>query len=169
MKDLQCDECEYKASVNANMTRHKRRHHDTIKIKCISCKFIGTQAALSDHIRNSHGDMKQCNDCGYKARYRSSMIQHQRTKHQGMSFHCGECDSNFESEIGLKFHTDSKHRGIRFKCPKCDYMATRKGNLKVHDQAMHENIKYPCGKCSYIASTPRSLSWHSQKCKWLNQ
>ena len=145
------------------------RNHDPVEIKCPSCNFIGTEAALCDHIRNIHGDMKQCNDCDYKARLTSSMVQHQRTKHQGMSFHCGECDSKFESEAGLKLHTDNKHRGIRFKCAKCDYMATMKGNLKIHEQAMHENIKYPCGgKCSYIASTPRSLTWHSQKCKWLN-
>ena len=170
VKDLQCDECEYKASVNANLIRHKRRNHDTFRIKCTSCNFIGTRAALIDHMSNIHGDMKQCNDCDYKARRSSSMFQHQRAKHQGVSFHCGECDSKFESEGGLKLHTDNKHREIRFKCPKCDYMATMKGNLKIHEQALHENIKYPCsGKCSYIASTPRSLSWHSQKCKWLNQ
>ena len=169
MKDLQCDDCEYKASVNQNLIRHKRRNHDTDKIKCTSCNFIGTQAALGDHMRNIHGDMKQCNDCDYKVRSSKSMFQHQRTKHQGVSFHCGECGSKFQTEGGLKLHTNNKHRGIRFICPNCDYMATKKGNLKIHEQAMHENIKYPCGgKCSYIASTPRNLTWHSQKCILLN-
>ena len=129
----------------------------------------GTRAALIDYMRNIHGHMKQWNDCDYKAKSSSSMSQHQRAKHQGVSFHCGECDSKFESETGLKLHPDNKHRGIRFKCAQCDYMATMKGNLKIHEQAMHENIKYPCGgKCSYIASTPRSLTWHSKKCKLLN-
>ena len=120
MKDLQCDECDYKASVNTNLIRHKRRNHDPVKTKCTSCNFIGTQAALFDHMRNIHGDMKQCNDCDYKARLTSSMVQHQRAKHQGVSFHCGECDSKFESEAGLKLQTDNKHRGIRFKCAQCE-------------------------------------------------
>ena len=36
MKDFQCDECEYKASVNQILIRHKRRNHDRVKIKCTS-------------------------------------------------------------------------------------------------------------------------------------
>ena len=168
MKDLQCDDCEYKASVNANLIRHKRRNHDTFRIKCTSCNFIGTQAALGEHMRNIHGDMKQCNDCDYKVRSRSGMLQHQRVKHQGIHFDCDECGSKLTTKKGLEWHKDNKHKGVRFKCSKCDYMATVKGNLKIHDQAMHESVKYPCDKCSYTASTPRSLTWHSQKCKETN-
>ena len=121
--------------------------------------------AFGNHMRNIHRGMRQCNDCAYKIRSRTGMLNHQRVKHQGIHFDCEECDSKFTSKGGLKWHKDNKHRGVRFKCPKCDYLATRKGNLKIHDQAMHESIKYPCDKCSYTASTPRSLTWHSKKCK----
>ena len=99
IKDLQYDECEYKASVNQNLIRHKRRNHDPVKIKCTSCKFIGTEAALGDHMRNIHGDMKQCNDCDYKVRSSTSMFQ-QKPNIKGCLFIVGSAVQNFKQKEG---------------------------------------------------------------------
>ena len=88
------------------------------------------------------------------------MSNHQRVKHQGVSFDCDECDIKFSTRTGLKLHTDNKHKGVRYK-------AASKVNMKIHNQAMHESFKYPCDRCNYIASTKRSLTWHKRKCKEL--
>ena len=151
--------------IFVNLRKHKRYKHDTVQIKCNLCEFSGSRCAVGDHMRNRHGDLKQCPDCPYKAR--SNFLLHHRSKHQGITFDCDECGKKLSSKGRLKTHKDNKHKGIRFKCPQCDYKATQEGNLKIHEQAMHQNLKYPCERCIYIASTPRSLRWHSEKCEEL--
>ena len=96
---FKCDECEYTTSLKIGLTRHRREKHDTVQIKCDLCAFSGNRYAIGNHMRNIHGDMKQCNDCDYKVRSSKSMFQHKRTKHQGVSFHCEECGSKFQTEV----------------------------------------------------------------------
>ena len=92
IKQFQCDECEHTTSLKVSLTRHKREKHCTVQMKCDLCTFSGNRYAFGNHMRNIHRGMRQCNDCAYKIRSRTGMLNHQRVKHQGIHFDCEECD-----------------------------------------------------------------------------
>ena len=80
-----------------NLKTHVKYQHDTVEMKCNLCNSSGNRIMLWHHKKNSHGDLRQCAACDYKTRGTANMSNHQRVKHQGLSFDCEECDMKFSS------------------------------------------------------------------------
>ena len=69
------------------------------------------------------------------------------------SAQCPECGAGFTRKGSMMEHYRSKHEGIKYPCNQCDYQATTQSNLQTHIQSKHEGIKYPCNQCDYKATT----------------
>ena len=49
-------------------------------------------------------------------------------------FICEECKAEFKYKQSLAQHIRSKHEGVRYSCDNCDHKATEVGNLKKHKE-----------------------------------
>ena len=55
-------------------------------------------------------------------------------------FKCGECGAGYRWKTDLVMHIRSKHEGVRYSCDQCEHQATHQGNLKKHKEAIHEGV-----------------------------
>ena len=85
-QNIKYDKSKYETSVKINLKTHVKYQHDTVEMKCNLCYFSGNRIMLWHHKKNSHGDLRQCTACDYKTRGTANMSNHQRVKHQGLSF-----------------------------------------------------------------------------------
>ena len=58
------------------------------------------------------------------------------------STECPECGKKFNWRSDMVRHYRSVHEGIKFPCNQCDYQFTDRGNLQKHIQSVHDGIKY---------------------------
>ena len=66
-----------------------------------------------------------CDQCNYKATYKSNLNTHLKSKHKGIKYPCEQCDYKASFKVALLTHLKSKHEGIKYPCDQCDYTATR--------------------------------------------
>ena len=76
------------------------------------------------------------------------------------STHCPECGAEFSTNGNMMQHYRSKHEGVKYPCNQCDYQATRQSSLQTHIQSVHEGVKFPCNQCDYQATQQGSLKRH---------
>ena len=55
-----------------------------------------------------------------------------------MKFPCDQCDYKATWKSHLLTHIKSKHKGVKFPCDQCDYKATRKESLFKHIKSIHK-------------------------------
>ena len=53
---------------------------------------------------------------------------------------CPQCDAVFTHRGRMLEHVRSKHEGVRYPCSQCDYKATKPSNLKRHVKGFHEGM-----------------------------
>ena len=75
---------------------------------------------------------------------------------------CEECGEGYSWRTALVRHIISKHEGVRYSCNKCVYRTKHKPNLNRHKQAIHEGIKFSCNQCEYQATHQRHLNRHRE-------
>ena len=50
-----CDQCDYQATQQSNLTRHIQTKHEGIKYACDQCDFLATQQVhLRTHLKKKH-------------------------------------------------------------------------------------------------------------------
>ena len=72
-------------------------------------------------------------------------------------FPCDQCDFKATWKSKLFTHIKSVHKGLKFPCDQCDFKATSKSHLIRHIKSIHEGIKFPCGQCDYKATRQEYL------------
>ena len=132
--------------------------------KCHECEAIFKfRSGLLYHTRTKHeGLVYSCNSCDYKATQQSSLKIHRQSVHEGVTYPCDQCGFKAKRKGHLKSHTQSAHDGVKYSCDHCDYLASRKESLRTHIQSVHKGIKYACNKCDYLATQQQHLKRHKQ-------
>ena len=69
MDQLNCDQCNFRATNKGNLTAHMKSKHEGIKYPCAQCDYEAKwKGNLSAHIRSHHKGLKySCEQCDYKA------------------------------------------------------------------------------------------------------
>ena len=77
-------------------------------------------------------------------------------------YKCEDCEATYKRKESLLQHTRSKHEGIVYSCQQCSYKATTQGSLKMHQESIHEGVKYSCNQCEYQATRKYYLKTHKK-------
>ena len=86
---------------------------------------------------SSDNNSAQCPECGAGFTRKGSMMEHYRSKHEGIKYPCNQCDYQATTQSNLQTHIQSKHEGIKYPCNQCDYQATHKSSLRRHIKSKH--------------------------------
>lgn len=170
-----CDQCDYQATQQSSLKRHKLAKHEGVRYNCNLCQYTASQQSiLKQHKMTEHEGVRYvCDQCDYQATQTSSLKRHKLTQHEGLkqpnlaklygiSYDCDQCDYKATQLSSLKRHKMAKHEDSRFDCDQCDYHTTTPGNLKLHKKSKHDGIRYPCEVCDYEATQPGALNRHKQ-------
>ena len=89
-------------------------------------------------------------------------------RHNGVmiTFTCDICELKTKEKRHLLEHIKSKHEGVRFPCDKCDYEAAYKSSLRTHIKSKHEDVSFPCDICDYNYSSWQCISWTLCTFEW---
>ena len=159
-----CDQCDYQATTQSNLTVHIKSKHEGVKYACNQCNYQATQkSSLTVHIKSIHEGVKYaCEQCDYQATQLSSLAVHIKSKHEGVKYACDQCDYQATQQPYLTRHIQSKHESVKYACDQCDYQGTVQSNLSVHIKSNHESVKYACNQCDYKATKQSHLNAHIQ-------
>ena len=91
-----------------------------------------------------------CDQCTYKAKYKSTLRKHMESIHEGLCYSCDHCGFRSTRKSSLARHVKSEHEGIRYSCDQCVYNTKWKGELKQHTKSKHEGVHYSCEQCELI-------------------
>ena len=56
---------------------------------------------------------------------------------------CDQCDFKATYKSNLLTHIKSIHEGVKYPCDQCDYKATWRSHLLRHLKSKHKAVKYP--------------------------
>ena len=140
---------------------NKKSDHVIDELKVVDESLIETTSILDDNQKQTIQHHK-CNECEAIFKFRSGLLYHTRTKHEGLVYSCNKCDYKATQQSSLKIHKQSVHEGVTYPCEQCEFRAKRKGHLETHTQYAHEGVKYSCDHCDYLASRKESLQTHIQ-------
>ena len=136
VKDMECEQCPFKASAKLTLRQHKMSvHKQERNFECDKCTYAAARKyTLNKHIKSIH-DMKKY-------------------------FVCGHCDFSSHTRRELKDHIKSAHDKIRdLACDICGYRTSLKSCLKKHIKRRHsifkQNIKY--ASCANLQRLLRTL------------
>jgi very-short-patch-repair endonuclease len=80
IKDIECNKCDYKCSLNGDLQRHIKAVHDKIKdIECDKCDYKCSRTGnLREHIKIVHDKIKdfECKLCEYKCSTKYGLKRH---------------------------------------------------------------------------------------------
>ena len=49
-----CNQCDYQATTQSNLTQHIEHKHEGVKYACKQCDYQGSMYGLRSHIRHKH-------------------------------------------------------------------------------------------------------------------
>ena len=102
----------------------------------------------------------KCPSCDKEYSSRVHLVEHYRSKHEGIKYPCTQCEYQASRKSDLRTHVKNKHEGVRYPCPQCDHKATHLSHLKRHIHVKHGGTKFPCPWCEYQCSLKSRLDQH---------
>lgn len=130
------------------------REYRLSDLTCLLCdqQFSNFQL-LARHVRSSHTDRFECNDCGRCFTKAANISLHLRTHHVSKAFVCIKCSKQFIDEANLKKHDLREHLRL---CAQCDAKFEKEGNGKKPSSKEHSDDI--CSKCRYCSKELPSVS-----------
>ena len=161
-----CDECTYRATRKTDVASHKSRIHErsSPKYSCEHCGFLAKyKQSMTEHQQSKHGDdLFKCDECSFISKIKKSLQKHKRRHNKCQNpVYCGLCPAKFFSEKLLWGHERKSHNMEQvFKCDQCGYTPKRKGNLMKHKQSIHGNFVLSCDQCVWQTKDESNLRKH---------
>ena len=77
-----CDQCDYQAPTQRNLTQHIQSRHEGVKYTCDQCEYQAKQQSnLTHHIQSKHEGVKYaCDRCDYQATTQNNLARHMKSK-----------------------------------------------------------------------------------------
>ena len=128
---------------------HTKFKHEGVYYDCNQCDYQATtQGNLTQHIHSKHEGVKYaCNQCDKQFTQQSNLRTHIQSIHEGVKYACNQCDKQFTEQGSLTKHIQSVHEGVKYACNQCDKQFTEQGSLTRHIRSIHEGVKctrYAC-------------------------
>ena len=97
-------------STKPIIRNNKAIKKEGVRYFCNQCDYqAGYQSDLTRHIQSKHEGVKYaCNQCGYQATRQSRLTIHIQYKHEGVKYACNQCDYQ-GSRDALRHHLKIKH------------------------------------------------------------
>jgi len=133
----QCEQCDYKTRLKANLRRHIKSIHIGIKSEQNhSGKKVKKQI------------FHQCEQCEYKTRLKANLKRHIKSIHIGIKseqndftatkLNCDQCDFKTHWKLCLKRHVKTIHR-LKYNCEQCEFQTNLMSYLKLHVKSIHDS------------------------------
>ena len=165
-----CIVCKIEFNSFSDYNKHMREVHP--KGTKVVCEFCSSD--FSDiwtwkmHLLRSHFI---CHKCDNKFENDNDMLNHMKDSH-GDDYQCNQCPQRFFERKHLARHIKKVHENFRyekrFPCDACDYIATVPSQLKNHKEVKHERkVMYKCELCdhqtSYKSHFQKRSYFHNEK------
>ena len=120
-----CDLCEYVATDQSNLKKHKDSIHEGIRYFCEQCDYAATQrASLKRHKSRQHKTLRKKNSNLYTDKNR--LMDYYKTHRQE------------EDYTDRKQQSNLQNKAFRYLCDLCNFAATQKSTLKRHMKTSHK-------------------------------
>ncbi|XP_060678354.1 zinc finger protein 513-like [Hemiscyllium ocellatum] len=180
-KQYQCDLCPYVAGGKQELRTHERETHlreGSDVIKCSQCNYTTNKISFWRQHKLVHvstsgspGRIYMCKTCGWKTKYRHSLVKHIALHTGNKSFQCDQCGFACARKENLKRHklTHLKKgvdgKGLLLKCNWCEYSTAHSNALRRHAMTLHnadENYvpEYHCDLCEFKTTKLSNFSNH---------
>ena len=126
-----CHICEEPVEQQYHVQNHRIK-------SCDICFEIVSSNAFDNHRKSHNLPRYHCQQCEYKAKYRTHLVNHVARKHSGqcLPFKCTECGINLKTIEQLENHKNRAH-GTRFLCSFCDKTFAYRKDKKNHENRDH--------------------------------
>jgi len=137
------DECSKTFTTTGYLKDHKLSIHGGTLFKCNECDYSALQNRnLTRHIKSKHkrvGVTYSCDKCGYSTSRSGDLNRHVQSRHDGIKYVCEFCRHKFCDLSTLNRHVKIKHDvdRVKFNCDYCDYSTSRNADLKRHQGKVH--------------------------------
>ncbi|XP_066142112.1 oocyte zinc finger protein XlCOF6-like [Euwallacea fornicatus] len=165
VKPFPCTKCDKGCLTADNLKRHMRTHDDNYVRKVYNCQICGKKfsypSSLAEHMRFHTGEKPHlCSICGKGFRQSGSLHFHQKIHTGFKPFKCGDCSECFKSRSLLKVHM-RKHTNERpFVCETCGMAFRQSSDLKSHIRTHTGEKPILCTVCGKWMSTTGQLTVH---------
>lgn len=131
-------------------------------LKCDQCEYeCANNAQLVQHVKSKHDGIKyKCELCDFTCTYKPYLKTHIEVKHDGLKYSCDQCDHKVTLLSSLKKHIKVKHEGTRYACDQCDFTGSSSSYLNRHIKIKHEGFRYSCTQCDYTSTKSSALKEH---------
>lgn len=157
-EDLNCELCEFQTSSTESLKTHKDLVHKEFSYQCDydECPYQFTEREhLEEHEQSHHLFVQsfdeeqqkstqsrikfQCDQCEYKAPFKSHLRIHKESVHYGIKHKCSICYKQFSARSTLVTHIKVAHEGKKHHCRHCHHRAISRGHLRRHYHAKHRD------------------------------
>ena len=148
---FKCSICETVITCKQNVSRHKQRCSNIMKLR-----------EIPEKVATIHS----CEICDSTFAHKISLTRHRLNVHkiekEKGDFACDECTYSCNSKLVLKKHKTECHSSKQFTCESCDCSFFSKSGLKKH-KAIHKERCFACIHCTKYFSTKEHLIKHTEK------
>ncbi|XP_059812289.1 zinc finger protein 513-like [Hypanus sabinus] len=181
-KQFRCDLCPFVARGKQELRVHEREEHlreGSDIIQCARCSYSTNKiSSWRQHklvhpgaLGSTGSRIYMCKTCGWKTKYRHSLVKHIALHTGNKSFQCDQCGFACARKENLKRHklTHLKKgvdgKGLLLKCGWCEYATAYSNALRRHAVTLHnadENYipEYQCDICDFRTTKLSNFSNH---------
>ena len=149
---FKCPECDYKASVKADLVSHKKSVHQNEQYSCEKCDYkVSRNDRLISHTKSVHEQSKfQCEQCEYKTSRRDHLKSHIISLHDKNQTSI----ANFLKDIRLETEIQENTNDL--------IISTQEMIEDARERRQHKVGEFFCDQCGY-KSTSKTLLNKTQK------
>ena len=159
MKLFGCMPCEKAFSNGAKLKSHlkicrNKENKSTLKTQSKTSIKVGKETRQF-----------RCDKCDKVYPTFSSLVRHQKIKHEKVKIKCDQCDKVFSDISAMRSHIKSTHLKIRYACDICDKLFVIRANLKIHKLSVHDKtypkkMDFKCEQCKKHFAYRATLKRH---------
>ena len=163
-----CGQCDYVATQNGHLKRHKVSKHSNITVECEQCQMSLKPNNMTRHMKEVHKDAKElnCDQCNFVTFRLQHLKEHIGCKHGKVKLLCDNeadgvlCKYSTAFAKKLEEHKLRKHLGVPRICQECGFKAHSRDILYHHMNREHKKLRHQCILCDKSFTKNTNLKLH---------
>ena len=165
------------ASINANLTEHKKSSHAEVRLPCELCDFVAKSADdYKKHDENEHDSPKNVNKNDNAKKSYADKVKHNQNQNKkkentaGVKIPCDLCNFTSTSADDFIKHIESKHQKTNvYPCDRCDYEGKSEEQFKRHLDSVHNLNTRGFSTVSHAKNSNKlCINWNRGHCTHQN-